>query len=96
MTLTIADQNRVRTLTLDRPEALNAFDEELYDATTVALRAAAADPEVSVALLTGTGRSFSAGTDLGEMQARITDPDFTPGSTASWGWWTRSPIFPSR
>ncbi|CAJ1503254.1 enoyl-CoA hydratase/isomerase family protein [[Mycobacterium] burgundiense] len=79
MTLTIADQNRVRTLTLDRPEALNAFDEELYDATTVALRAAAADPEVSVALLTGTGRSFSAGTDLGEMQARITDPDFTPG-----------------
>lgn len=79
MTLTIADQNRVRTLTLDRPEALNAFDEELYDAATVALRAAAADPEVSVALLTGTGRSFSAGTDLGEMQARITDPDFTPG-----------------
>ncbi|CAJ1582693.1 enoyl-CoA hydratase/isomerase family protein [[Mycobacterium] wendilense] len=79
MTLTIADENRVRTLTLDRPEALNAFDEELYDATTVALRAAAEDAEVSVVLLTGTGRSFSAGTDLAEMQARITDPGFTPG-----------------
>ncbi len=77
--LTIADENRVRTLTLDRPEALNAFDEELYDATTVALRAAAEDAEVSVVLLTGTGRSFSAGTDLAEMQARITDPGFMPG-----------------
>ncbi len=79
MTLTITDDNRIRTLTIDRPEALNAFDEALYDATTVALRAAAEDPEVSVLLLTGTGRSFSAGTDLAEMQARVTDPGFTPG-----------------
>jgi hypothetical protein len=29
VTLTIADENRVRTLTLDRPEALNAFNEAL-------------------------------------------------------------------
>ena len=79
MTLTITDENRVRTLTLNRPEALNAFDEALYDATTIALLAAADDPEVSVVLFTGTGRAFSAGTDLAEMQARITDPDFTPG-----------------
>ncbi len=79
MTLSIADHNGVRTLTLNRPEALNAFDEALYDATTIALREAAEDPEVAVVLLTGTGRAFSAGTDLTEMQARITDPDFTPG-----------------
>jgi enoyl-CoA hydratase/carnithine racemase len=79
VTLIIADQNRVRTLTLNRPEALNAFDEALYDATTIALRDAADDPDVSVLLLTGTGRAFSAGTDLAEMQARITDPDFVPG-----------------
>jgi enoyl-CoA hydratase/carnithine racemase len=79
VTLTITDENRVRTLTLNRPEALNAFDEALYDATTIALLAAAEDPEVSVVLFTGTGRAFSAGTDLAEMQARITDPDFTPG-----------------
>jgi enoyl-CoA hydratase/carnithine racemase len=79
VTLQIADDNRVRTLTLARPEALNAFNEALYDATTVALRDAAADPEVAVVLITGTGRAFSAGTDLAEMQARITDADFTPG-----------------
>ena len=79
MTLQIADDNRVRTLTLNRPEALNAFNEALYDATTIALREAAEDPEVAVVLITGTGRAFSAGTDLAEMQARITDPEFVPG-----------------
>lgn len=79
MTLQIEDDNRVRTLTLNRPEALNAFNEALYDATAEAVLAAAEDPEVAVVLLTGAGRGFSAGTDLGEMQARIADPDFTPG-----------------
>lgn len=79
MTLQITDDNRVRTLTLNRPDALNAFNEALYDATTIALTEAAEDPEVAVVLITGAGRAFSAGTDLAEMQARITDPEFTPG-----------------
>jgi len=77
--LQIDDDKRVRTLTLNRPEALNAFNEALYDATTEALLAAAEDPDVAAVLLTGAGRGFSAGNDLIEMQARITDPDFTPG-----------------
>lgn len=77
--LTIEDENRVRTLTLNRPEALNAFSEALYDATTEALMAAADDPEVSVVVLTGAGRAFSAGTDLADMQAMVSDPDFVPG-----------------
>lgn len=75
-TLQIADDNRVRTLTLNRPEVLNAFNEEMYGATAVALNEAAADPEVAVVLLTGEGRAFSAGNDLVEMQRRITDPAF--------------------
>lgn len=79
MTLLIADDNRIRTLTLNRPDSLNAFSEALYDATTEALNAAAADPEVAVVVITGAGRAFSAGQDLTEMQARITDPTFTPG-----------------
>ena len=79
MTLLITDDNRVRTLTLNRPEALNAFNEALYDATADALNAAADDPEVAVVVITGTGRAFSAGQDLTEMQARITDPGFAPG-----------------
>ena len=57
----------VRLLTLDRPEALNAFDSPLYRATGAALDAARADDAVSVVVLTGAGRAFSAGQDLEEM-----------------------------
>jgi enoyl-CoA hydratase/carnithine racemase len=74
--LQIGDEGRIRTLTLNRPEVLNAFNEELYFTTATALRDAADDPDVAVVLLTGTGRAFSAGNDLNEMQQRITDPSF--------------------
>lgn len=77
--LLIDDLHRVRVLTLNRPEALNAFNEDLYDALTDALLAAAEDPSVAVVLLTGSGRAFSAGTDLVEMQQIATDPTFTLG-----------------
>lgn len=79
MTLIIADSDRVRTLTLDRPEALNSFNEALYDALADALINAAADPTVAVVLLTGNGRAFSAGTDLREMALINTDPSFQRG-----------------
>jgi enoyl-CoA hydratase/carnithine racemase len=72
--LLISDVNRVRTLTLDRPDVLNAFNEALYEATAVAIREAADDPAVAVVVLTGNGRAFSAGNDLNEMATRITDP----------------------
>ncbi|MCV7083482.1 enoyl-CoA hydratase/isomerase family protein, partial [Mycolicibacterium insubricum] len=76
--LEIADENRVRTLTLDRPEALNASTSALRRNHR---RAAGGRrrPEVAVVLLTGAGRAFSAGTDLGDLQAMATDPDFIPG-----------------
>lgn len=81
--LRIEDNQRVRTLTLDRPDALNAFNEALYDATTEALRDAAVDPGVAVVVLTGSGRAFSAGTDLLEMAARSADPESF--SAGTWG-----------
>lgn len=77
--LNTSDSDRVRTLTLNRPDTLNAFNEALYDELAEALPTAAEDPNVGVVLLTGTGRAFCAGTDLKEMFARSTDPDFTPG-----------------
>lgn len=71
--------DRIRVLTLDRPEALNAFNEELYDALSSALLDADRDDGVAVLLLTGEGRAFSAGTDLLEMHQLATDPDFERG-----------------
>ena len=71
----IDDGGRIRRITLDRPDALNAFNEALYDAATDALADAAADPGIAVVVVTGTGRAFSAGTDVLELAARN-----TPGS----------------
>jgi len=70
--LRVDDHDGVRLLTLDRPEALNAFDTPLYDACAHALHDARARDDVACVVLTGSGRAFSAGQDLGEM-ARI-DP----------------------
>jgi enoyl-CoA hydratase/carnithine racemase len=73
--LQVHDDGRIRILTLDRPEALNAFNEALYDATTDALSEAAASPHIAVVVLTGNGRAFSAGTDVVEMASRTTEPE---------------------
>lgn len=67
------DAGGVRTITLNRPEARNAFDTALYRATGEALDAADADDTVHVVILTGAGQGFSAGQDLKEM-ARVGDP----------------------
>ncbi|WP_040701686.1 enoyl-CoA hydratase/isomerase family protein [Nocardia vinacea] len=79
MTLQTRTSRRVRWLTLDRPDSLNAFNEALYDALTEALHDAADDPSVAVVVLTGNGRAFSAGTDLNEMAERVANPDFVAG-----------------
>jgi enoyl-CoA hydratase/carnithine racemase len=65
--LRVEDHGRVRLITLDRPEALNAFNTALYDAAADALAAAALDDEIAVVVVTGAGRAFSAGQDLLEM-----------------------------
>jgi enoyl-CoA hydratase/carnithine racemase len=55
--------------TLNRPHKRNAFDTPMYDALAGALRAAADDEAVHVAVVTGAGQAFSAGQDLAEMGA---------------------------
>ena len=61
------DHGRVRVLTLNRPAALNAFNDTLYSAFAQALGKAAAQDDVAVVLVTGEGRAFSAGQDLAEL-----------------------------
>ncbi len=63
----VDDHDHVRSLTLDRSEARNAFDQEQYHGLAALLAAAATDADVHVVVLTGAGPSFSAGQDLKEM-----------------------------
>lgn len=65
--LRIETHERVRVLTLNRPDALNAFNDALYAAVSQALRDADASPNVAVVVITGEGRAFSAGQDLAEL-----------------------------
>jgi enoyl-CoA hydratase/carnithine racemase len=65
--LRIEDRERVRLVTLSRPEVLNAFDTRMWNAFADALTGAAASPYVAAVVVTGEGRAFSAGQDLGEM-----------------------------
>jgi enoyl-CoA hydratase len=58
----------IATLTLNRPEALNALSRELRAALVQAFRDAAGDDSVGVVILTGSGRAFSAGLDLKELE----------------------------
>jgi 2-(1,2-epoxy-1,2-dihydrophenyl)acetyl-CoA isomerase len=59
-------------ITLDRPEVLNAFDEALTSALTIAIREVAADAAVRAVVITGAGRGFSAGQDLRDRSLKIT------------------------
>jgi 2-(1,2-epoxy-1,2-dihydrophenyl)acetyl-CoA isomerase len=56
----------VQTITLNRPEVLNAFNRALHAALNDALKQAR-DPEVRAVVITGAGRGFSAGQDLTEF-----------------------------
>jgi len=60
----------VATITLNRPEKLNAFSDELVVALGTALRRFDADRDANVAIITGAGRAFSSGADVHQRQLR--------------------------
>jgi enoyl-CoA hydratase/carnithine racemase len=62
--------DRIVTLSLNRPEKLNAFSDELVVALGEALRRFDADPEAQVAIIRGNGRAFSTGADVHQRQLR--------------------------
>jgi len=64
----------VLTVTLNRPETLNAFDEQMDIEMSRFFLDVAEDVETRVVVLTGAGRAFSAGGDIEHMQAVIDNP----------------------
>jgi methylglutaconyl-CoA hydratase len=66
--LEAVDARGVATLTLNRPDRHNAFDDALIAELTAALQRLGGRVDVRAVVLASTGRSFSAGADLGWMQ----------------------------
>ena len=68
-------KNGVATLTLNRPEVFNSFNREMAFLLQDELDACEKDDAVRAIILTGNGKAFCAGQDIGE----ITNPDLNPG-----------------
>lgn len=62
--LTVSSEAGVMTITLDRPEKLNAYTDAMGRALARAVRAASADDAVRAIIITGAGRAFCAGADV--------------------------------
>ncbi len=62
----VTREGAVQTITLNRPDVLNAFNRALHAGLRAALKEAA-DPEVRAVVITGAGRGFCAGQDLTEF-----------------------------
>ncbi len=77
LVIQVSTQGAVRILTLNRPTALNAFTAAMLASTREALAEAAADSSVRAVVITGAGRAFSAGQDLGDP---LVKPDPSPGA----------------
>ena len=71
-TVLYATSDAIATVTLNRPERLNAINPELLADLLGALRKANADPAVHVIVLGGAGRAFCAGDDLKEFDSQDT------------------------
>jgi enoyl-CoA hydratase len=73
--LLIEKQDKVLTLTMNRPEALNAASPEMQDGLSRIFHDIVMDDEVNVVVVTGAGRAFSAGGELPAQQAKIDEPE---------------------
>ena len=66
-TLIYEKEGALAHISLDRPSVLNAYNVQMRDDFSEALRAVADDPDVRALLITGEGRAFCAGADLSEF-----------------------------
>lgn len=68
--IVLAVEAGVATITLNRPEKLNAFNAQMTKETIDALKRTGRDKAVRCVVITGAGRGFSAGQDLGDVSSR--------------------------
>jgi enoyl-CoA hydratase/carnithine racemase len=77
--------DRIATISLNRPEKLNAVSDQVVEQLAAALRHFDLDPEADVAILTGKGRAFSSGADVHQRQLRSREEFEKLGGPQGWG-----------
>ena len=78
MVLTYDVHDHIATITLNRPEIMNALNRELYGRLEQAFRDAHRDPDVRAVVLTGAGRAFCSGDDVREIMLAERPADAEP------------------
>ncbi len=69
-TITVESENSICTITLNRPDVYNAFNDELTTELAAALKSAERDKAVRVVIITGAGKAFCSGQDLGDLKTK--------------------------
>lgn len=77
--IVVTIKNGIAHLELARPQKANAMDAAFWTGFPQAIDTLDADNQVRVIVVSGRGRHFSAGIDLGMMQAMMPDPSLDPG-----------------
>src|SRR5260370_9079930 len=77
--------DKIATITLNRPDKLNAVSDEVVAQLALALRRFDLDPEAEIAILNGKGRAFSSGADVQQRQLRSRDEFEKLGGPQGWG-----------
>jgi len=75
-------EDRIATLTLDRPERLNAWTGRMHTEYRWILDQADRDPAVRVVVVTGAGRGFCAGADTAALEGHVRRGGYDPGTPA--------------
>lgn len=83
-TILTAVNDAVMTITLNRPEKLNAWTPKMAAEMAAAVREANADVDVVAIIVTGAGRGFCAGADMAEVFQAQLDGDADDAPTTDW------------
>ena len=78
-TIHVEIENRIMTVTLNRPDRLNAFNFQMLNELIDAFDRADSDDEVRAIIVTGAGKAFCAGADLEKGGDTFRDDDSAPG-----------------
>lgn len=81
--ITVAERNGIATITMNRPDVRNAINDQMRAELIAAFNEAGADKAVRAIILTGAGKGFCSGGDIGGMRGRLDAP---AGEVAFNGW----------